>query len=49
MVDIQSPIAEISQGKKKKERRKKDRNHARGKNIMSISAMQGGHNKFVVK
>jgi len=38
MVDIQSATAEIRRGKK--ERRKKPQ----GKNIMSASAMQGGHN-----
>jgi len=41
MVDIQSATAEIRQGKKKEEERKKPQ----GKNIMSASAMQGGHNK----
>jgi len=35
MVDIQSPTAEIRRGKKKKE----------DENIMSASAMQGGHKK----
>jgi len=40
MVDIQSAMAEIRQGKKI-ERKKKPQ----GKNIMSASAMQGGHNK----
>jgi len=40
VVDIQSPTAEIRQGKKK-DRRKKPQ----GKNIMSASAMQGGHKK----
>jgi len=34
MVDIQSATAEIRQGKKKEEQ---------DKNIMSTSAMQGGH------
>jgi len=38
MVDIQSAAAEIRQGKK--EERKKPE----GKNIMSASATQGGHN-----
>jgi len=37
MIDIQSATAEIRQEKKKKERKKQD------KNIMSASAMQGGH------
>jgi len=39
MVDIQSSTAEIRQGKKKERR-----NH--GKNIMSASATQGGHNNW---
>ena len=45
MVDIQSASAEIRRGIKKKkieERRKK----IQGKNIMSASAMQGGHNNY---
>jgi len=42
MVDIQSTAAEITRGKKiEEERRKKPQ----GKNIMSASAMQGGHKK----
>jgi len=42
MVDIQSAAAEIRPGIKKKiDRRKKPQ----GKNIMSASATQGGHNK----
>jgi len=40
MVDIQSATAEIRRGKKEEEDRKKPQ----GKNIMSASAMQGGHN-----
>jgi len=42
MVDIQSATAEIRRGIKKKieDRRKKPQ----GKNIMSASATQGGHN-----
>jgi len=40
MADIQSAMAQIKRGKKKKDRR---RNH--GKNITSASATQGGHNK----
>ena len=40
MVHIQSATAEIRRGKKKKIDRKKPQ----GKNIMSPSAMQGGHN-----
>jgi len=39
MVDIQSETAEIRRGKKE-ERQKQD------KNIMSASAMQGGHKKL---
>jgi len=38
VVDIQSATTEIRRGKKRKERKKQD------KNIMSASAMQGGHN-----
>jgi len=41
MADIQSVMAENRRGKKK-ERKKKPQ----GKNIMSASAMQGGHNKI---
>jgi len=43
MADIQSATAEIRQGIKnsKKERKKKE---ITGKNIMSASATQGGHN-----
>jgi len=37
MVDIQSAAAEIRRGIKK------DRKKPQGKNIMSASAMQGGH------
>jgi len=42
MVDIQSAAAKIRQGMKKTEDRKK----SQGKNIMSASAMQGGHKKY---
>jgi len=42
MVDIQSAAVEIRRGKKEG---KKERNHVHGKNIMSVSATQGGHNK----
>jgi len=42
MVDIQSPTAEIRQGK---ERKKKPE----GKNIMSASATQGGHNYIAIR
>jgi len=41
MVDIQSATTEIRRGIKKKEDRRKK---SQGKNIMSASAMQGGHN-----
>ena len=44
IVDIQSPTAEIRRGIKKE--RKKDRKKAQGKNIMSASATQGGHNNY---
>ena len=40
MVDIQCAAAEIRQGKKEEDRKK-----PQGKNIMSASATQGGHNK----
>jgi len=43
MVEIQSATAEIRQGKK--ERKKKPQ----GKNIMSASATQGGHNNSCAK
>jgi len=47
MVDIQSATAEIRRGIKKEEDRRKK---LQGKNIMSASATQGGHNKvFKVK
>jgi len=39
MVDIQSPTAEIRQAKKEEE--------TTGRNIMSASATQGGHNNTV--
>jgi len=42
MVDIQSATAEIRQGKKKIERKKKPQ----GENIMSASATQGGHKNW---
>ena len=42
MVNIQSAAAEIRRGKKKIDRKK-----PQGKNIMSASAMQVGHNKIV--
>jgi len=40
MVDMQSAMAEIRRGKEKIERRK----IPQGKNIVSASAVQGGHN-----
>jgi len=40
MVDMQSPTAEITRGKKKKDRKK-----PQGKNIMACPVPQGGHNK----
>ena len=43
MVDIQSPTAEIRRGIKK--RKIEDRKKPKGKNIMSASATQGGHNE----
>ena len=42
MVDIQSPIAEIRQGKKEEEKRRR-RSKPQGKNIISASATQGRH------
>ena len=42
MVDIQSAAAEIRRGIKKEDRKK-----PQGKNIMSASATQGGHNEKV--
>ena len=42
MADIQSATAEIRRGKKKGDRKNKK---PQGKNIMSASATQGGHNK----
>jgi len=43
MVDIQSAAAEI------RREIKKDRKKPQGKNIMSASATQGGHNKCFAK
>jgi len=43
MVDIQCATAEIRQGKKKEDRKK-----PQGKNIMSASATQGGHNNAII-
>jgi len=42
MVDIHSATAEIRRGKKKIE---EDRRRNHDKNIMSASAVQGGHNE----
>jgi len=44
MVDIQSATAEIRRGIKN---RQKEREKSQGKNIMSASATQGGHNKHI--
>jgi len=44
MADIQSATAEIGRGKKE-ERNTKKFKKPQGKDIMSASAMQGGHNK----
>jgi len=41
MADIQSATADIRRGKKEEDRNKKPQ----GKNTMSASAMQGGHNE----
>ena len=43
MVDIQSPTTEIRRGKKE-ERQKKSHDE----NIMSASAIQGGHNNMML-
>jgi len=40
-VDIHSAMAEIRQGKKERRKKKKPQ----GKNVMTASARQGGHNK----
>jgi len=42
MVDIQSLIAEIRRGKKRKKERRK--NKLQGKNIMACPITYGGHN-----
>jgi len=39
MVNIQSPAAQIRRGKKRRQKK------PQGKNIMSASAAQGGHNQ----
>jgi len=44
MVDIQSATAEIRQGIKKRKKIEDRRKKPQGKNIMSASATQGGHN-----
>ena len=41
MIDIQSAMAKITRGKKRKKKKEKPQ----GKNIMSASATQGGHNE----
>ena len=46
MVGIQSAAAEIRRGIKKEE---EDRKKPQGKNIMSASATQGGHNYLPLK
>jgi len=43
MVDIQSATAKMRRGKKETKRRKKQ-----DKNIISASAMQGGHNNKII-
>jgi len=43
IVNIQSVITEIKQGKKRK---KKQKEEEQDDNIMSASATQGGHNKW---
>jgi len=40
MIDIHSATAEIRRGKKEERKKKKPQ----GKNMMSVSAAQGGHN-----
>jgi len=47
MVDIQSATAEIRRGRKKRKKKKKKK--PQGKNIMSASATQGGHNYYVTE
>jgi len=42
MADIQSATAEIRRGKKEKRKKEEE---TKGKNIMSSSATQGGHNE----
>jgi len=44
MVDIQSATAEIRQGKNQEEEERKRQD----KNMMSESAMQGGHNQLAM-
>jgi len=48
MVDIQSATAEIRRLKKEARRRRKKKK-PQDENIMSASAMQGGHNKIILK
>jgi len=47
MADIQSATAEIRRGKKIERRWKKKKKPQGQKNIMSASAMHGGHNQCV--
>jgi len=47
MVDIDCATAEIRQGQKEEDRKKKPQ--GKNKNIMSASATHGGHNKNVLK
>jgi len=50
MVDIRSAAAEIRRGIKKRKIEDRRRKKPQGKNIMSASAMQGGHkNVFRIK
>ena len=44
MVDIQSAAAGIRRGKKIEEEEERKKKKPQGKNIMSASATQGGHN-----
>jgi len=45
MADIQSAMAEIRRGKKDRKKKEQERKKIpQNENIMSASAMQGGHN-----
>jgi len=48
MADIQSATAKIRRGVKRQKKKKKKKK-PQGKNIMSASATQGGHNKSDIK